>query len=72
MFKLQHEYTLRVVNKGKAVNSLVSLGLDESGKVKYHKDMWNGKDYSHEGLGKLIKKMNGDQLTAITQPPKTL
>ena len=56
----------------KKVNSLVSLALDEHGKVKYHKDMWNQKDYSHEGLGKLFKEFNGDHLTKITQPPKSL
>jgi len=54
------------------VNSLVSLSLDENSKVRYHKDMWNEKDYSHEGLGKLLKKLNGDHLTKITQPPDTL
>lgn len=54
------------------VNSLVSLSLDEQGKVRYHKDMWNAKDYSHEGLGKLLKTLNGDHLTKITQPPETL
>ena len=72
VYKQQHEYTLRGINKGRAVNSLISLSLDENGKVKYHKDMWNEKDYSHEGFGKLIKKLNGDQLTRITQPPETL
>ena len=72
VFKMQHEYTPRVLNTPKAVNSLISLGLDEHGKVKYHKDMWNEKDYSHEGFGKLIKKMNGDQLTKITRPPEDL
>ena len=56
----------------KVVDSLVSLGLDTEGQVKYHKEMWNQKDYSHEGFGKLVKKLNGDQLTKITRPPKTL
>ena len=73
VFKLQHEYTLKLVHASKAVNSLVSLGLDPAtGKVKYHKDMGNEKDYSHEGLGKVLKKLNGDKLTYITQPPETL
>jgi hypothetical protein len=26
-------------------------------------DMWNEKDYSHEGLGKIMKELNGDHLT---------
>ena len=69
---MQHEYTPKVLKTPKVINSLISLGLDEQGKVRYHKDMWNEKDYSHEGFGKLIKKINGDQLTKITQPPKTL
>ncbi|KAG9698280.1 hypothetical protein KCU95_g13404, partial [Aureobasidium melanogenum] len=72
IFKLQQEYTPRVVHFTKPVNSLVTLTLDGQGKVKYHKDMWNEKDYSHEGLGKVMKTLNGDHLTKITQPPETL
>ncbi|KAF2493974.1 hypothetical protein BU16DRAFT_528142 [Lophium mytilinum] len=68
VFKLRQEYTPRVLNIGKAVNSLVSLSLDKEGKVTYHKDMWNEKDYSHEGLGKVMKTLNGDYLTKITRP----
>ncbi|KAG9524768.1 hypothetical protein KCV07_g1776, partial [Aureobasidium melanogenum] len=72
IFKLQQEYTPRLVHFSKPVNSLVTLTLDDQGKVKYHKDMWNEKDYSHEGLGKVMKTLNGDHLTKITQPPETL
>lgn len=72
VFKLQQEYTRRVLHLSKAVDSLVSLTLDEEGKVKYHKDMWNDKDYSHEGLGKVMKTLNGDHLTKITRPPGDL
>ena len=72
VFKLQQEYTPKVVRISKPVNSLVSLKLDAEGKVKYHKDMWNGKDYSHEGLGKVMRTLNGDYLTKVTQPPKEL
>jgi hypothetical protein len=25
--------------------------------------MWNEKDYSHEGLGKIMKELNGNHLT---------
>jgi hypothetical protein len=28
--------------------------------------------YSHEGLGKIMKELNGDYLTKITQPPENL
>lgn len=72
IFKMKQEYTPRVVHFSKPVNSLVSLTLDGEGKVKYHKDMWNEKDYSHEGLGKIMKTLNGDQLTNITRPPGDL
>ncbi|KAF1346025.1 hypothetical protein BDV97DRAFT_33929 [Delphinella strobiligena] len=72
IFKLQQAYTPKVLHATKEVNSLVTLTLDEQGKVKYHKDMWNEKDYSHEGLGKIMKTLNGDHLTKITQPPKSL
>ena len=72
IFKMKQEYTPRVIHFSKPVNSLVSLALDEQGKVKYHKDMWNQKDYSHEGLGKVMKTLNGDYLTKITRPPGSL
>jgi len=78
IFKLKQEYKPRAL-PSKAVNSLVSLGLgketidgEEVERVKYHKDMWNEKDYSHEGLGKWLKTLNGDHLTGITQPPEGL
>lgn len=72
IFKLRQEYTPRVLHLSKPVNSLVSLTLDGEGKVKYHKDMWNDKDYNHEGLGKVMKTLNGDHLTKITRPPAEL
>ena len=72
IFKLQQEYTPKPMPIAKKVNSLVSLTLDGNGKVKYHKDMWNEKDYSHEGLGMVFKTLNGDHLTKITQPPEGL
>ena len=72
IFKLQQEYTPKPTPIAKKVNSLVTLTLDGSGKVKYHKDMWNEKDYSHEGLGKILKTLNGDHLTKITQPLDSL
>ena len=69
VFKLRQEYTPRLVHFSKQVNRLVSLTFDENGdKVKYHKDMWNEKDYSHEGLEKVMKTLNGDHLTKITRP----
>lgn len=78
VFKLRQEYKPRLL-PSKAVNSLISLGLtkevingEEVERVKYHKDMWNQKDYSHEGLGKVFKTLNGDYLTGITRPPKEL
>ena len=66
-------------NGGKEVDCLVSLALDKEGekgdgqgeegfggeRVRYHKDMWNEKDYSHAGLGKVMKTLNGDQLTKV-------
>jgi len=75
VFKLRQEYTPRLLQISKPVNSLISLALVQDGsteRVVYHKDMWNEKDYSHEGLGKVMKTLNGDHLTKITQPPEDL
>lgn len=65
IFKLRQEYTPKVIHFSKTVDSLVTLTLDEQEKVKYHKDMWNDKDYSHDGLGKIMKTLNGDHLTKV-------
>ena len=77
VFKLRQEYTPIMLPTSKVVNSLVSLALAKEGEgegeqVVYHKDMWNEKDYSHEGLGMAFKKLNGDHLTKITKPPDSL
>lgn len=65
IFKLQQEYTPKLLHWSKTVNSLVTLTLDEQGKVKYHKDMWNSKDYTHQGIGQIMKELNGDHLTKV-------
>lgn len=44
----------------------VDFLADDKQKVKYHKDMWNEKDYSHDGLGKIMKTLNGDHLTKVS------
>jgi hypothetical protein len=69
MFKLNQEYAVKGADKlgvNKTADSLVSLTLDEEGKLKYHKDIWNENDYSHQGIGKVMKTLNGDHLTKIT------
>lgn len=76
VFELRQEYTHQSPPPTpKTVDSLVSLGLDNTTenapKVRHHKDMWNDEDYSHQGLGKLIKNLNGDHLSKITQPPES-
>lgn len=72
IYKQQQEYTPRLLRFSKPVNSLITLTLDGEGKVKYHKDQWNEKDYSHEGLGMVLKRLNGDYLTWVTRPPGDL
>ncbi|KAL8774623.1 MAG: hypothetical protein Q9194_003995 [Teloschistes cf. exilis] len=71
-WKQTQEYTPKLLHYSKAVNSLVTCTLDAEGKVVYHKEQWNHKDYSHEGLGKVMKTLNGDYLTGVTRPPKDL
>ncbi|PQE21555.1 fad dependent oxidoreductase protein [Rutstroemia sp. NJR-2017a WRK4] len=66
VFKLQQFYKPKALPTGKTVDK------GDQEKVIYHKDMWNEKDYSHEGLGNVLKKLNGDHLTKITQPPESL
>ncbi|KAL8667861.1 MAG: hypothetical protein Q9202_000326 [Teloschistes flavicans] len=71
-WKQRQEYTPKLLHYSKPVNSLITCTLDAEGKVVYHKDQWNHKDYSHEGLGKVMKTLNGDYLTGVTRPPKDL
>lgn len=72
IFKLQLEYTQKPLPIAKKVNSLVTLILDQSSKFRYHEDMWNEKDCSHEDVGMTVKELNSDQLTKITQLPEYL
>ncbi|KAI9151426.1 hypothetical protein HJFPF1_08628 [Paramyrothecium foliicola] len=75
VWKQRQRYTFAGIHTPKSVDSLVSLKLENQQgdeKVVYHKDMWNEKDYSHEGFGALFKKLNGDYLTHITQPPDSI
>ncbi|RYP07659.1 hypothetical protein DL765_009076 [Monosporascus sp. GIB2] len=63
------------IHASETADSLISLKLEDrepNEKVVYHKDMWNEKDYSHEGLGMLMKKLNGDKRTFITKPPESV
>ena len=48
VYKMRHEYTLKGVHVGRKVDSLMSLGLDSEGKVRYHKDMWSKADYDQQ------------------------
>lgn len=62
VWKQRQKYTFAGTHIAKTADSLISLklsGKEPNEKVVYHKDMWNDKDYSHEGLGMLIKKLNG-------------
>lgn len=62
VWKQRQRYTFAGIHATKTADSLISLklqGREPDEKVAYHKDMWNEKDYSHEGLGFLMKKLNG-------------
>ncbi|GAB7363422.1 hypothetical protein MBLNU230_g3698t1 [Neophaeotheca triangularis] len=81
VFKMKRAWTPKLSPKTFDVNHFVTLSLEkakeEDGegpdeRVKYHKDQWNEKDYSHEGLGKVMKTLNGDYATIATRPPKDL
>ncbi|RYP89504.1 hypothetical protein DL770_004374 [Monosporascus sp. CRB-9-2] len=75
VWKQRQQYTFSGIHVSKTADSLISLkleGQEPNEKVVYHKDMWNEKDYSHEGLGMLMKKLNGDKLTFITKPPESV
>ncbi|KAI0019152.1 hypothetical protein F4780DRAFT_747906 [Xylariomycetidae sp. FL0641] len=75
VWKQRQRYTFAGIHASKTADSLISLqleGEEPDEKVVYHKDMWNEKDYSHEGLGMLIKKLNGDKLTNITKPSESV
>jgi len=82
VFKMKRAWTPRgLFGKTFDVNHLVTLSLEkatpEDGegpaeRIKYHKDQWNEKDYSHGGLGKVLKTINGDMATIGTRPPKSL
>ena len=80
VFKMKRAWTPRLM-KTFDVNHFVTLSLEKaaeedgegpSERVKYHKYQWNEQEYSHGGLGKVLKTMNGDMATIGTRPPKDL
>ncbi|KAH0612227.1 uncharacterized protein H6S33_010279 [Morchella sextelata] len=69
------EYTFKLVNITKVVDSLITLKLDpdeEKPMIRYHKDQWDEKDYDHEELGHVFKELNGNHLPKVTVPPESL
>jgi hypothetical protein len=57
IFKLRQGQRPKLIPTEKIANSLVSSALEKVGgeeQVVYHKDMWDEKDCSHEGLGKVF------------------
>ena len=82
VFKMKRAWTPRLMaGKTFDVNHFVVLSLEKaaeedgegpSERVKYHKDLWNEKEYSHSGFGKVMKTINGDWATIGTGPPKDL
>jgi hypothetical protein len=51
IFKLQQEYTPKPMPIAKKVNSLVTLTLDDEGKVRYHKvRQMHQSDTNHEAF----------------------
>ncbi|KAI5841473.1 hypothetical protein DFP73DRAFT_499160 [Morchella snyderi] len=75
VFKLRQEYTFKLVNITKVVDSLITLKLDpneDKPTIRYHKDQWDEKDYDHEGLGHVFKELNGNHLPKVTAPPESL
>ncbi|KAI6886548.1 hypothetical protein KC360_g2485 [Hortaea werneckii] len=81
VFKMKRAWTPKLLQKTYDVNHFVTLSMEKamegdgegpSERVKYHKDQWNEKDYSHEGLGKVMKTLNGHFATIGTRPPKSL
>jgi hypothetical protein len=69
IMKMHQVYQVKPLNNEITVNNLVSLGFDSEGKVKYHKDQWNEKDYSHQGIGKFIKTLSGDHMPKVVDLP---
>jgi hypothetical protein len=81
VFKLQQEWTPVLVHVPMTVNSLVVLTLDSNNKVRYHKDRWNKKDYSHEGWCEKTSSVglldfsragaNGSKISTATTSPRS-
>ncbi|RYP75885.1 hypothetical protein DL771_002149 [Monosporascus sp. 5C6A] len=75
VWKQRQQYTFSGLHVSKTADSVISLkleGQESNEKVVYHKDMWDEKDHSREGLGMLMKKLNGDKLAFITKPPESV
>jgi len=76
VLKLRTAFTEKPLGT-KEVEHLVTLVTenDESGRplIRYHKDQWNEKDFSHDkSIGSLFKKVNGDGVAKILSLPESL
>ncbi|KAK9900342.1 hypothetical protein P389DRAFT_192614 [Cystobasidium minutum MCA 4210] len=72
--KLRTAYTEPLVGT-KEIKHLVSLAYDPKSPtalVRYHKDQWNEKDYSHQGLRAILKKLNGELVPILMKLPDSL
>lgn len=66
-FKNEQAWTFPLIPKTAVVNALVSLSLDPATsesdfpQIKYHKDQADQRDYSHHGIGHVLKKFQAER-----------
>ncbi|KAK4117110.1 hypothetical protein N656DRAFT_773132 [Canariomyces notabilis] len=70
-FRHEMEWTPKLVPKTIRLRSLVSLALDPATvdqdfiRVKYHKDQASAEDYSNEGVGAMLKKLQAESTARV-------
>ncbi|KAG9101766.1 hypothetical protein FRC06_002677 [Ceratobasidium sp. 370] len=70
VFDQTQEYNLRFLKRKKIIQSLVTLELDEDGKIIRMEDRWNGEEMPRKWGALLLRRLNGKTMPLFVRVPR--
>jgi len=70
VFDQTQEYTIRFLRRKKIIQSLVTLELDEDGKIIRMEDRWNGEEMPRRWGAMWLRRLNGKTMPLFVRVPK--
>ncbi|KAG8747009.1 hypothetical protein FRC10_002808 [Ceratobasidium sp. 414] len=70
VFDQTQEYNLRFLNRKKIIQSLVTLELDEDGKIVRMEDRWNGEEMPRKWGALWLRRLNGKTMPLFVRVPR--